>query len=396
VDGCPAGSGADTIQLASGTYTLTLLNRGEDAALTGDLDITQSVTIVGNGASYSVVDGNGIDRVFHIHGPAVVTISGLTIQNGNPGTTVGGPEVYGGGISIFGGGSLTLNNAILRHNTAYQAGGLVNNGGMVVLNRVTVYSNTATYAGGLYNSGYLTLVDTSVGENRAIHYGGGLHSVGDLTLSASTVNGNSAGTNGGGLYLHSGNATLLNSTVSGNRAASWMGGGVWVYYQVEVTITHSTIVSNTAGVGAGIYNFHQQAAQGVLPNQNGNIRLKSTIIAHNTLSNCARNDQTPAFGSLGYNLSDDLEAYNTCELSQPNDLINTLPNLGPLQNNGGWTFTHALLAGSPAIDVGSCADANGSPVVTDQRGFARPQGTTCDIGAFEYSSYWLYLPLVVK
>jgi hypothetical protein len=55
------------------------------------------------------------------------------------------------------------------------------------------------------------------------------------------------------------------------------------------------------------------------------------------------------------------------------------PKLGPLLDNGGRTFTQALLAGSPAIDKGSDALCK----ETDQRGAKRPQGTHCDIGAFE-------------
>ena len=60
--------------------------------------------------------------------------------------------------------------------------------------------------------------------------------------------------------------------------------------------------------------------------------------------------------------------------------------LGPLQNNGGTTETHALLLGSPAIDhipVADCTDLDGVPITTDQRGVARPQGAGCDIGAYE-------------
>ena len=70
---------------------------------------------------------------------------------------------------------------------------------------------------------------------------------------------------------------------------------------------------------------------------------------------------------------------------QVTDLVNTNPSLGPLQDNGGPTFTHALLEGSPAIDAGSCTDVDGNTVHTDQRGMPRPQGANCDIGAFELS-----------
>ena len=68
----------------------------------------------------------------------------------------------------------------------------------------------------------------------------------------------------------------------------------------------------------------------------------------------------------------------------PTDVFTTV--LGPLQNNGGSTETHALLLGSPAIDTGdvACTDIDGEPLTTDQRGALRPQGAACDIGAYEF------------
>ena len=79
--------------------------------------------------------------------------------------------------------------------------------------------------------------------------------------------------------------------------------------------------------------------------------------------------------SQGHNLDSD----NTCNLSSVGDLPNTDPLLGPLQDNGGPTETHALLPESPAIDAGD----NAACPSTDQRGIIRPQGSACDIGAFE-------------
>ena len=78
---------------------------------------------------------------------------------------------------------------------------------------------------------------------------------------------------------------------------------------------------------------------------------------------------------MGHNL----DSENSCQFNGTGDLINTNPRLGPLQDNGGPTFTHALLQDSPAVDAG---DNNGAPA-TDQRGVSRPQGSTVDIGAYE-------------
>ena len=89
-----------------------------------------------------------------------------------------------------------------------------------------------------------------------------------------------------------------------------------------------------------------------------------------------------AIVSAGHNLDGD----GTCNLTAAGDISAVDPLLGPLADNGGPTETHELLPGSPAIDaiaVADCVDLDGEPVVTDQRGVARPQGVACDIGAFE-------------
>ena len=85
------------------------------------------------------------------------------------------------------------------------------------------------------------------------------------------------------------------------------------------------------------------------------------------------------------------------------NIIGLPAHLGPAQNNGGPTFTQALLAGSPAIDTGNnvtgCRNLSSADLLTtDQRGQPRPQGNACDIGAFESALavvfHKLYLPLV--
>ena len=109
--------------------------------------------------------------------------------------------------------------------------------------------------------------------------------------------------------------------------------------------------------------------------------VKNSIVAGNTGANCSGSPT-----SLGYNLEDT----NTCGFNQTADQNNTDPQIGPLADNGGPTQTHALLAGSPAIDAGDdtvCVAPNND---TDQRGESRPVdyegdavGPFCDIGAFE-------------
>jgi hypothetical protein len=106
------------------------------------------------------------------------------------------------------------------------------------------------------------------------------------------------------------------------------------------------------------------------------VTLRNTILSNAPSANCFQGLGTLV--SSGNNLSSD--ATCAASLTGPGDLNNTNPLLGPLANNGGPTQTHALLAGSPAIDAaGGCP-----PPATDQRGVVRPQGSACDIGSFEF------------
>jgi hypothetical protein len=149
--------------------------------------------------------------------------------------------------------------------------------------------------------------------------------------------------------------------VSGNSAG--FGGGILNFG--SVTLTNATVTDNSANFnGSGIFN-------GLNPR--GTVTLKNTIVA-NSFINCSG-----PITSAGHNL----DSGNTCGLTGPGDLTNINPLLGPLQDNGGVTFTHALLPGSPAIGTGS---PDCPPPATDQRGVTRPQGATCDIGAYELSA----------
>ena len=152
----------------------------------------------------------------------------------------------------------------------------------------------------------------------------------------STVSGNSAGTSGGGIFTSNTSLRVADSTITGNSAPS--GGGIYNVGSVEV----SNIILNAGASGENIFN------------------------------------DGGTFTSFGYNLSsDDGGGY----LKGPGDQIDTDPLLGPLQDNGGPTFTHALLPGSPAIDAG---DPNfHPPPFNDQRGCPRVINGRIDIGSFE-------------
>ncbi|MGC1322764.1 MAG: choice-of-anchor Q domain-containing protein [Candidatus Udaeobacter sp.] len=193
-----------------------------------------------------------------------------------------------------------------------------------------------------------------------------------LGLSVSIVNSTISGnTFGGGIQADGlDDLSIVNSTISGNSANTGTGGGIY-NFNSSLRITNSTITGNSAASGGGIYNDGSQGASIV--------EISNTILnAGASGENIFNNGGTVT--SDGYNLSsDDGGGY----LTGPGDQINTDPLLSPLGDNGGPTFTHALLPGSPAIDAG---DPNFSPPpFNDQRGcpFDRVFNGRIDIGSYE-------------
>ena len=159
-----AGSGGDTILLSAGSYTLAITGTGENAAATGDLDILESVTIVGQGAGSTIIDGAGIDRVFQVRGASHLEISDLSIQGGSTSES-------GGGIAIHDSGS------------------------SVTADHIIVLNNFAAKGAGIANSGTLILTDVSINDNgttAGTSEGGGLHNKRNATLDRVTISDNSA------------------------------------------------------------------------------------------------------------------------------------------------------------------------------------------------------------
>jgi hypothetical protein len=198
------------------------------------------------------------------------------------------------------------------------------------------------------------------GNQAPASLGGGLRNTGTATLSGVTFSGNTAGEGAG--ISNTGPLTLTNATISGNTAVNGAGGieqGGNTLTATNVTIAFNSSTSGTqAIVGGGAANPFQ---------------LRNSIVHSNTpASNCSGGGIT----SQGNNIDNG----NSCGFSAAGDLPNTNPNLAALAVNApGVNATHALNAGSPAIDGGT---NTGCPS-TDERGVARPQGVRCDIGAYE-------------
>jgi predicted outer membrane repeat protein len=316
------------------------------------ITVTKDIAIRGLGSSLTTVQAEAgprqaPDRVFFIPERVTVTLQNMTIRHGKP-------------------------------RKQGDCGGAIRNYGTLVLKSCVVRNNIANDGGGICNDGSLTIIDCSVSHNTAdgiappgyeCGSGGGIKSIkGSLMVTSSTISHNHAEGKGGGIHIScKSTAVLTNITVSGNYAVR-NGGGI--YERGALTLTHGTIVNNeTEADGGGIY-------------VRSSIDFYNSIIANNR----GRQDcflggpgDYRGQGEIGVN-SNNWVGDNSCSPAFSGD-----PRLGPLEDNGGATQTHALLPDSPAIDA---VPAESCLLNIDQRGTPRPgsgsdPSNPCDIGAYE-------------
>lgn len=356
--GCPAGSStdADIIYLPAGTYYLTKSSGTPDNnAMWGDIDITQSVMIVGAGADQTIIDGERLlDRAFHVINAGTVTISNVTIRYAHvAGTGTGG---WGGGI-FNDHSNLKVSRSIFTENHASGNGGAIANS----------------------EGGFLTVTGSEIKYNTAQRNGGGIFNKGRTVVEETVFSYNQANTRGGAVDTNSAQTDylkLINVTVAYNTAREGRGGGI--FGDAPINVINSTILENQGGGLAST----------------GSGTIKNTIISKQTSGkNCSINPQY--FVSQGHNL----EFGNDCGFStSKGDKVNTDPRLTKVSRNDGTFHYFSLASDSPAIDAG---DNNGCPA-TDLRGgyYQRWGGKACDIGAYEvdakYIVYSVYLPATQK
>ncbi|MFZ1642884.1 MAG: tectonin domain-containing protein [Candidatus Contendobacter sp.] len=373
-------AGIDTIQFGiTGIVTLS----------SGQMLITDNLTIIGPGASQLIISGDSVSRIFSINAEVTVTLNALSLQNGK----VLNITPNDGG-AIYNQGTLLVNNCTLSKNNAYDLGGAI------------------------YNSGVLTVTNSILSANVAGNRGGALYNYGTTAVMNSTLSDNTAtGSGGGGIYSYADNSkpstlTILGSTLLANKSNT-SGGGIANYQNTSsniarVTITNSTLSSNTndGGGGSGIYN-----SNGVLKINNNTLSGNSTnrtgsgsSITSNGTSAVLDVFNSLIVGNRSYSAERNIRVdsgavnheYNLFGTSGNSGLEGITPSasdivlpglistaIGPLADNGGPTQTYLPVAGSLAVDRGSNALIPAG-VTTDQRGYGpRIVNGTVDIGAVE-------------
>lgn len=345
--------------------------------------------------SDSRVEGNGLDGLI-LRGES--TLTNVTVRNNAVDATIGawhsGVLVQGGmttvvdsliedsdngeGVEVDSGAELTIRNSTIQGHA--RTGLIVDNGGRATLINSTVRGNGSLFAGtslpgGIDNNGHLTIRRSLIEEN----HNGGIGSDGlsaELYLYDSTVRANEghlAGVynfgraqiegslvtedlNDGGAIENRGTMTILNSTISRNS-----GVGVQPISAGGLTLRYVTIAENgTIGL-----NSHTGGETIAL--------IANSLIAGNSgRSDCLFGSIAPTPAFEGVNLDSD----GSCRFSSSGGL--TYVGLGPLQDNGGPTMTHAIESDSPALNA-----ARGACPPVDQRGETRPVGLNCDVGAYE-------------
>jgi len=376
-DGNPRPGGAGGAGgLGGGIYStgnLTLNNCTFNGNTTGNGG-TGGIGVSGSSSGSGGAGGSGGG----VYSSGILNVSNTTSSNNTTGNGGNGADANGftfsgsggaggSGAGIFGSGALNVRSSTVSGNHAGSGGtGGVNSG----------HNNGATggsggKGAGIFSSGPFVLTNSTVTDNvaGAGNFGGYAITFGSCPCGSDGAGGN--GGSGGGIYSP-GSATLVNNTISNNTAGAG-GGGVANPFGGNGS-------PGSAGNGGGI-------AVGA-----GTASIRNTIVYANAVA--AGGSGTQGFGtfvSLGHNLFGDPSGASG--FGAAGDLLNTNPLLGALQNNGGPTQTRNIDVNSPAKNSGdncvlnrSCASVNlDLNLVVDQRGINRPQGSTVDIGAVEFS-----------
>jgi hypothetical protein len=424
--------GVDKITFDASLNGQTITLTGEDL----EIDDFGSVVIEGPGEENLTISGDNQSRVFDIGGFSKVVIKGLTLTGGNSGDG-SSPNRLGSGGAVFNYGTLLLSEVTIKGNTAIKKGLGGDGGGIANHKRLTLVDSTVTGnksdgAGGIENGweGTLVIFMSKITANEGGN-GGGIDNYGGTVLvSNSTIGDNISNGDGGGIdnsHLNEktspGVTLIYNSTISGNTAKKsklFAGSGGGIHNTGTVIAANTTISGNTASKGGGIDNsidtvvlnnstvtnntakaaglFGRIASflgagggGGIFNRSDGTVSLGNTIVAGNTAGDKKNPDVFGAFSSKGFNLIGDIAkatGFGSTDIFSSGRTAMD-PKLRALADNGGFTETHALLCGSPAINAGknfftrSQQDQRYGSKRTFDHTDLKNAGDGTDIGAFE-------------
>lgn len=385
-------AGDDTIVLGSGDFVLTITGAAENAAASGDLDITANVTVTGAGAHASFIDGNALDRVLDVAAGAVLRLRDVHVGGGFQAAVTGNVvEFSGGGLLVRGDGRAELADVTLEGNRSRRTGQAMAVFGSLRGERLRIAQNIGkdsfSAGGGLYigsSATEVTCEDCTFDGNQARH-GGAIQGDGaatTITLDRCLLVGNIA-QDGGAIHANLGASRWLlrNTTISSNSANA--GGALFGDGANQLRLEHCTVTENHASGpngGGAILDVRGSASANVVP-----VALANSIVAGNTQA-FGRECNT-VFPDVIVSIGGTLHAGgDACRMvAGDGDVVTDDAGLAALADNGGRTRTHALRSGSAAIDA--ARDGNCPPL--DQRHRPRPVDgdgdgeAHCDIGAFE-------------
>lgn len=345
--------GEDTILLPEGfVVSLNLTGAGEDGARTGDLDILEDLSIVGQAMHLSGADAGGLsDRALHVHPGANLNLLRVSFFFADAGAQDGGGLLNEGTAHVIESG--------FQFGHARNGAGIANRGELWLERSVSAYSTADESGGGILNQGILTIDGSTIAENRAAGSGGGIENLGVLRLRNSTVAQNRAGHHAAAIFNGSGASASLNNT----------------------TILYNQILPDASTL---------PSTGGVFNDLSGSLSIGNSILAINAYDvTITGADCLGEILSAGYNLFGSL---TDCTLlgDLTGNLIGLDPRLPALPEvDPAMTWGYPPLPGSPAIDAGNPAlpGSGGAACETiDQREINRPQGPVCDIGSYEVES----------
>jgi CSLREA domain-containing protein len=350
-------------------------------------DMTATLILAGGSVNSNTTTAGPGGGVFN-NSRAKLTILAVDISHNQA------QGLYGDGGGVFGYGPLVIEDSNLSANSGHYGGGISSHDGLT-LTLSTLANNSALEGGGLDLEGGGGSIDQSTFSDNTAMSGGGISAAGDftdqMTIDNSTFSGNIANDgDGGGLINFGLHLQLTNDTLSNNQALNY-GGGI-ANVAGFPRLNNVTIAGNMAdsdhdgtGDGGGFYNDPSGRA----------VDFYNTLIAGNVDTGGQTPDCAGELTSKDHNL---IQSMAGCTITgtTTDNITGKDALLGPLQNNGGSTWTRALLPGSPAIDAGTPGRLNlFACAATDQRDVARPIGPQCDIGAYEANiTLHVYLPLV--